>query len=49
MIDDEALAEVMDETVAADELVTTEPLDGVTEEPAVEPVGAVRDDCVPDG
>lgn len=47
---DNALADVMDETVAAaEELLATEPLDGATEEPAAELAEFVGDGCVTDG
>ena len=49
VITDEALAEVMDEPVAAEKLLTTERLDGATEEPAAELAETVRDGCVTEG
>lgn len=41
---DETLADVMDESVAAEELLATEPLDGVTEEPAAELPDDIKDE-----
>ena len=49
VIIDEALAEVMDETIAVEELLETEPLDGVIEDPAAELVESVGDEWVVDG
>lgn len=46
---DEALPDVTDETVAVEELLTTEPLDGAMEEPATELAEFVGDGCVADG
>ena len=46
---DKALADVTDETISADELLVTRPLDGATEEPAAELAETVGDDCVADG
>ena len=46
---DKALADVMDENIAAEELVVTEPLDGVIEEPATELAENVGDGCVTEG
>lgn len=49
IIDDETLADVMDETVPEEELLATESLDGVTEEPPAELAEIVGDGCVTDG
>ena len=47
---DNALADVMDEAVAAaEELLATDPLDGAAEEPAAELAEFVGDGCVADG
>ena len=46
---DEALADVMDEIVAGEELLATRLLDGATEEPPAELAEIVRDGCVTDG
>ena len=47
VIVDEALAEVMDETVAVEELLATEPLDGVMEElVATEPLDGVMEELL---
>lgn len=48
MVDD-ALPDVMDEIVAVEKLLATEPLDGAMEEPAAEVAEFVSDACVADG
>ena len=49
VIVDEALADVMDETVAAEELLATDPLERAEEDPAAELAEIVGDSCVTDG
>ena len=49
VIVDKALADVTDETVPADQLLVTRPVDGATEEPATELAETVGDVCVTDG
>lgn len=46
---EEALADMTDDTVAAEELLATGALDGAMEEPAAELAEIVGDACVPDG
>ena len=45
---DKTLADVIDEAVAAEEILATEPLDGAAEEPATELAEVVGDGCVMD-